>query len=617
MANNLVNKRDVDFVLYEQIGIMDLTRRELYSIYSKDEFDMVIEQAIKFAENELEPCNVDGDRIGARWKDGEVTLPASFYNPLKMFGEQGWVAACEDPELGGQGLPHVVFTACNEVFHAANTAINLYPSLAHGTFTMVNKYGTEDQKRKYLEKLLSYEWAGTMNLTEPGAGSSLAHIQTKAEKIDDIHYRIKGQKIFITGGEHDAHPNIIHPVLARIEGDPPGIKGISIFLVPRYHVKDDGTIGDRNDITCAGIEHKMGLRGSATCQMSFGDNDNCIGEILGKPGQGIQIMFLIMNEERLNVGVQSVGLASTAYLNALQYAKERLQGVDIRKKGSSSEQVAIINHPDVRRNLLDMKSRLEGLRALIYYTAYLLDLEKAETDEEKKRDCFNMVEFFTPICKAYSSEVAAGICSNAVNVFGGYGYCQDYPVEQYFRDQKITALYEGTNAIHANDLLTRKMRLGKGKVLRDVLVEIDAAVKTASEIEELKQMADMVGGARKHFEQAANFLLEQLSGEKAMESFQKALPMLMITGDMILGWMHLWQCTVAYTRLMKIFKDRGVVTGDEKEEVIRDNQDAAFYQGKIVSSTYYINENMKTIESRVQIIMSGNDAPLRMFEESF
>ena len=617
MANKLVNKRDVDFVLHEQIGIMELTKKELYSQYSKDEFDMVVEQAVKFAENELEPCNIDGDRTGASWKDGKVTLPQSFYNPIRMFGEQGWVAACEDPELGGQGLPYAVFTACNEIFHAGNTALNLYPGLAHGTFTMINKYGTEAQKKKYLDKLLNYEWAGTMNLTEPGAGSSLAHIQTKAEKIDDVHYKIKGQKIFITGGDHDAQPNIINPVLARIEGDPPGIKGISIFLVPKYHVHDDGTIGEANDITCAGIEHKMGIRGSATCQMSYGDNDNCTGEILGKPGQGLQIMFLIMNEERLNVGIQSVGLASASYLNALQYAKERLQGVDLRKKGSSNEQVAIINHPDIRRNLMDMKSRLEGIRALNYYTGYLLDLEKAENDEETKKDCFNMVEFFTPLCKAYSSEVASGICSNAINVFGGYGYCQDYPVEQYFRDQKITALYEGTNAIHANDLLTRKMKLGKGKVLRDVLKEIDSAVKSASEIDELESLAELVDRGAKQFEATAALLVEQLSGENAMDAFQNALPMLMLTGDVITGWMHLWQCTVAYRKLEEIFKKRQAVTRDEKDRVTDDDLEASFYQGKILSSTYYIQEVMNTIESRGKIIMESHNAPLQVHENSF
>ncbi|RPI95637.1 MAG: acyl-CoA dehydrogenase [Spirochaetales bacterium] len=259
MGSVLIDERDVKFVLHEQLEIMSLTSRPLFENFSREEFDMVLDQAGKFAEKELMPANSEGDRTCAKWDNGAVTLPKGYYTPLRMFGEHGWVSACDEPEIGGQGLPVAIFTACNELFHAANTALNLYPSLAHGTATMIRHHGTESQKRKYLEKLLTYKWAGSMNLTEPGAGSSLAQIQTKAVRMEDGRYKISGQKIFITGGEHDAHPNIIHPVLARIEGDPPGIKGISIFLVPKYHVHEDGSIGERNDVNCAGIEHKMGF----------------------------------------------------------------------------------------------------------------------------------------------------------------------------------------------------------------------------------------------------------------------------------------------------------------------------------------------------------------------
>ncbi|HDP81140.1 MAG TPA: acyl-CoA dehydrogenase [Spirochaetes bacterium] len=617
MADTLVDRRDVAFVLYEQFDILKLTERKKFQDFSRDEFDMTIDQALKFAENDLAPINAEGDRTGAQWKDGAVTLPESFHRALKLFGEGGWVGACEDPEDGGQGLPVVVYTACNEIFHAANTALNLYPSLAHGTFTMIKEHGTEEQKRKYLDKLLSYEWAGSMNLTEPGAGSSLAHVSTKAEKIDERHYKITGQKIFITGGEHDAHPNIVHPVLARIEGDPEGIKGISIFLVPKYHVNGDGTPGERNDVVCAGVEHKMGIKGSATCQMSFGDSGNCVGEILGKPRQGIGIMFLIMNEERLNVGVQSVGLSSAAYLSALKYARERVQGVDVRQKGGSKEPVTIINHPDVRRNLLEMKSFVEGIRALNYYTAFLIDIRNAEEDEEKRKEYDDMVEFFTPLCKAYSSELGHRVCSNAMNVFGGYGYCMDYPVEQYLRDQKITALYEGTNAIHSIDLLSRKIRLGNGAVFKTILSGIDGTVARASGNPRLAKYAGLVKRARNSLEEAADLLLGRMDEGKTAESFLHSLPFLEAVGDVVLGWLHLWQLDTASRALDGLWQSKGAVTEEQKNELVDESRDAAFYTGKIQSARHFINTRLPLVESKVETIRDTDCPALEIPETAF
>lgn len=615
MGNLLVDKRDVDFVLYEQFDILQLTKKEKFENYSKDEFDMVIEQGLKFAENVLAPVNEDGDRIGAKWNNGKVTLPESFHKPLKMFGEGGWVAACEEPEVGGQGLPMVVFTACNEMFHAANTSLNLYPSLAHGTLTMIRVHGTDEQKKKYLQKLMTYEWAGTMNLTEPGAGSDLARVSTKAVKIDEKRYKISGQKIFITGGEHDGHPNIIHPVLARIEGDPEGIKGISIFLVPKYHVNEDGSIGEPNDVTCAGIEHKMGLKGSATCQMSYGDNGNCIGEILGKPRQGITVMFLIMNEERLNVGVQGLGLASAAYLNAVEYAKERKQGVDVRLKGKSSDLVSIINHPDIRRNLLEMKAYVEGLRTLNYYTALCIDLRNAETDEKKKNEYDGMVEFLTPLCKAYSSIKGFDVCNRAVNTYGGYGYCQDYPAEQYLRDHKITALYEGTNAIHSIDLFSRKMRLNNGEIFRIFLDNMQKTVDRARKNSSLDKYCDSFNNARKCLVDAADYLSGLMREGQVQEAFHETLAYLDIVGDTILGWMHLWQLDIAVGKLDALYKAKKALNEDARKALINENREAAFYSGKINSARYFLSKILPLVEAKVKII-KDNDYPALEIEET-
>jgi len=617
MPDSLVSKRDIDFVLYEQFEILGLTEKPRFEYFSRDEFDMVVEQAKKFAGNELEPANEDGDRIGASWKNGEVKLPESFYRPLKIYGEQGWVSACDDPELGGQGLPMVVYTACNEMFHAANTSLNLYPSLAHGTATMIREYGTEEQKAKYLDKLMTYQWAGSMNLTEPGAGSDLSRVVTKAVKVDDKRYKISGQKIFITGGEHDAHPNIVHPVLARIEGDPDGIKGISIFLVPKYHVNDDGSIGERNDVKCVGIEHKMGIRGSATCQMSFGDNGECIGEILGKPCQGIQIMFLIMNEERLNVGVQGLGIASAAYLRAVEYTRERLQGADIRKKGKNNDIVPIINHPDVRRNLLGMKGMVEGLRALNYYTAFCIDRYNAEDDPEVKKMNDAFVEFFTPLCKAYTSLKGFDVCSNAMNAFGGYGYCQDYPVEQYLRDHKITALYEGTNAIHSIDLFSRKIKLLGGRVYEKILGDINAVIDRASKNGSLGEFVDTMKSQLAILDEVKAHLDGLMESGKVPEAFVDTLPFLEVVGDVIMGWMHLWQLAIATEKFDALCKNRGCASEDDKRALVEDSIDAAYYSGKMHSSRFFFRKYLPQVRGKADSIMTNGDAALMISDESF
>jgi alkylation response protein AidB-like acyl-CoA dehydrogenase len=617
MASLLVDKRDVDFVLFEQFNVLDLTKKQMFENFSKADFDMVLDQALKFAENELAPVNSDGDRIGAQWNNGKVTVPPPFHKPLKLYAEQGWVSASDDPEVGGQGLPIVVFTAANEMFHAANTALNLYPSLPHGAGKLIELYGTEAQKKKYLEKLYTYEWAGTMCLTEPGAGSDLAHVATKATRIDDTHYKITGQKIFITGGDHDFTDNIIHPVLARIEGDPAGVKGISIFIVPKYRVDDDGNMGEFNDVVCPGIEHKMGLRGSATCQLSFGDGGNCIGELLGQPRQGIIIMFHMMNEERLNVGVQALGLSSTAYLHSLQYARERLQGTDIAQKGRSTVLLPIINHPDIKRSLLWMKSYVEGLRALNYYAALCIDRRNAEQDDTLKTAAGALVDFLTPVSKAYSSDMSWDICEQAIQVFGGYGYCGDYPVEQFARDSKITSLYEGTNGIQAIDLLQRKVPMLKGVVFKYLIGEIDGAINAATAVPELVPLAERVKEAKKSCIAAANHLTNIIKDGKIQQAFISATPFLDVVGDTILGWMHLWQLTIAHKKFLALCGEKNARTPEERKKLIGENADAAFYSGKIHSARFFINKILPIMEGKVKSIMIEDYSPVEIEDRAF
>ncbi len=612
MASLLVDKRDVQFVLYEQLDLLRLTEKPMFDYFSRNEFDMILDQALRFAENELAPTNQDGDRTGAQWKDGKVTIPPSFHKPLKLFAEQGWVSCTDDPETGGQGLPIAVFTAANEMFHAANTALNLYTGLVHGAGKLIELFGTEDQKAHYLEKLYTYQWAGTMCLTEPGAGSDLAQITTKAVKMPDGRYKITGQKIFITAGDHDVTDNIIHPVLARIEGDPEGIKGISIFIVPKYRLNEQGESGEYNDVTCAGIEHKMGIRGSATCQLSFGDNGDCIGELLGAPCQGIMIMFHMMNEERLNVGVQSLGLSSTAYLHALKYARERLQGTDIRQKGQSTRLFPIIKHPDIRRSLLWMKSYIEGIRALNYYTALCIDLRNAETDETKKKAAGALVEFLTPVCKAYSSDMAWEICEQAIQVFGGYGFCGDYPVEQFARDSKITSLYEGTNGIQAIDLLQRKMGMAKGQVFQYLLEQMDSSINDAAKVPELAGYAEKVKKAKANIIEAAEHFRAMIADGRVPEAFTNATPFLDMMGDTILGWMHVWQLAIAHRKFTELCSEKKATTPEERSRLIQENAEAAFYSGKIHSAQFFLNKILPIQEGKFLALKNADVSPLEI-----
>lgn len=617
MANLLVEMRDVEFVLFEQFNVTHLTKNEKFSHLSKDEFDMVLGQALRFAENVIAPTNKDGDEIGAVWENGKVTLPESFYGPLKAFAEGGWVSAADDMEAGGQGLPLVVFTAANEMFHAANTSLNMYPCLAHGAGKLIEMYGTLDQKKRFMEKIYSYQWGGSMCLTEPGAGSDLAHVSTKAVRMDDGRYKIKGQKIFITGGDYDAKENIVHPVLARVEGDPEGIKGISIFIVPKYRVDENGNTGGSNDVMCTGIEHKMGLKGSSTCQLNFGENNNCIGELLGEPRRGIMIMFLMMNEERLNVGVQAGALASTAYLNALNYARERLQGTDIRVKGASLDLVPIISHPDIRRELMMMKSYCEGLRALNYYSAYCIDRRNSETDEKTRKLYSGLVEFLTPVCKAYSSDRSYEVCARAIQVYGGYGYCRDYPVEQFARDVKIVSLYEGTNGIQAIDLLGRKLPMANGEIFKFVLNEIDKTVAEAATVHYLKKYAEIVKFARENLAKAVEYLLKLIKEGKAPEAYLSASPMLEVTGDTLLGWLHLQQLVIADKKLADIIKSNNIKSDSDLKQLINSNKEAAFYSGKTHSAGFFITKVLMLQEAKVKSIMNEAKDALEIENAAF
>jgi hypothetical protein len=459
-----------------------------------------------------------------------------------------------------------------------------------------------------------------MCLTEPNAGSDVGSLSTKAMRRPDGTYRLQGTKIFITAGDHDLTENIIHPVLARIEGDPPGTKGVSIFLVPKYLVNDDGSLGRKNDFEVAKIEEKMGIHGSSTCLLNFGDNGDCYAELLGEEQQGMKIMFQMMNEARIAVGIQGESSASLAYLHALQYAKERLQGSSITQfKDPQAPRVPIIQHPDVRRMLLWMKSNVESMRALLYYASLCVDREMSEEDEVQKEKWLGILEVLTPICKAYVSDIGFRVTETAIQVYGGYGYCSEYPVEQIMRDEKIASIYEGTSGIQALDLVGRKLPRKNGASFMALLGEIG---KTVKKYKEVNNLADLAG----HVQDAANTLGEmglffaQSAGEgNFLLPVCNAYPFLMMMGKVIAGWLLLWQAGVAKEKLDPLAGEKGVDQSDPAawKQFISGSKDAAFYAGKMAGARYFIKNVLPEVEATAAAIKSKDMSVMEIAEESF
>jgi hypothetical protein len=400
-----------------------------------------------------------------------------------------------------------------------------------------------------------------------------------------------------------------------VDGDPEGIKGISLFIVPKHRVNNDGSMEKSNDVSCSGIEHKMGIRGAATCSLIFGDSGECFGELLGERCKGIQAMFYMMNEERLVVAMQAQGLAGAAYVNARDYAKERIQGTDITQKGATAKPVSIIAHPDIRRSLLWMKAYVEGLRALNYYTAFCIDKRNSTTDEQEQKKLYGLIEFLTPVCKSYTSDMGFQVCNAAIQVFGGYGYCQDYPVEQYTRDCRITGIYEGTNGIQAIDLLSRKIPMYKGEVMKHLIAQIDKTIETADGMPALKKSASAVKMARTQMLDAISHLTAQIQAGRVHDAFMSATPLMEIVGDTLLGWMHLWQAIIANERLNKLFEEKGARDNEQRRSLVISDTEVAFYSGKIHTAQFFISRVLPVIKGKV-MALSDDDFSLADVDEA-
>ncbi len=600
MTAIIADLKDIEFVLYDQFQVHDLTKNERYKALNRKSFDMIIAEARKLAIKEILPTFSLGDKEGVHIEGSQVKVPACFHKPCQILVEDGWGALSEDVEKGGQGLPNLVAHAISEYLVGANYCIWSYVNFGHGTGKMIDIYGSEIQKNLFVEKLFTGEWGGTMLLTESQAGSDLSLLETTAVKNPDGTYSLTGNKLFITSGDHDLSENIIHPVLARVEGAPGGTQGISIFIVPKFWVNEDGSQGDRNDIFCTGVEEKMGIHGGSTCSMSLGSQGTCRGLLLGEENKGLQIMFHMMNETRLFTGFQAFTNASAAYLYALDYAKQRIQGRSLtRNKDGERPLVPIIEHPDVRRMLISMRARVDGMRSLIYYVQSLVEKSRLAESDEKKEDYEDLVDFLTPVVKTYCAEHGFNVCIDAIQVFGGAGYTRDYPVEQLARDCKITSIYEGTSGIQALDLVGRKLGMKDGAVFGLVMAAIRQRTSIAGKNSELSALAEKVDAVTDALEVAVNSLKSRKKTDMS-GAFARSHTMLDATGDVVLAWMHLWRSQVALEKLE---------TQGEKTRI--------FLIGIVKTAEFFIDNVLPVTLGKLDSIVHGSSAAVEIDTRAF
>ena len=580
------NRNDIFFILKNQLHYGSLCSLARYKELKEEMLDMVVSEAITLAKEVVDPLQEIGEKWGVKFERGKVSCPPEFKKTFRQFGEDGWIGLSRDTTYGGQGFPHMMRIVVNDLMYGACQAFNMAPSLTHGAAHLIENFASENLKKLFVPRMFGGDWAGTMCLTEPDAGSNLAHIRTTAYAEGD-HYRIKGSKIFISWGDHDLTENIIHLLLARIEGAPDGVKGISLFIVPKIKLNSDGSLEKPNDVLCERVEEKLGLHASPTCELNFGGHDDCIGFLCGEENQGLSHMFQMMNAARINTGVSGMTLASTAYLNALAYAKGRIQGQDVagRKPGS----VPIIDHPDVRRMLLWMKAVVDGMRSMIYTGAFWSDLAwELPQGSEEQRHYQNLLDFITPIIKAYCSHMGFRVCETALQCLGGYGYTKDYPIEQYLRDAKIMSLYEGTNGIQSLDLMGRKMKVSHGALFNAYREELERfCVKYEHEAGLGGEVRTLYNTGKKLTEVALQMAERMKSDPLQWASY--TFPALMCFGDVTVAW-----------RLL----DLAVIA----RQMMNEGRGVPFYAGKVMQASYFVGTTLPLTMARLDTcIRSGRE----------
>ena len=570
--------RELRFVLEELLQASSLARYPDFTDYSGDVAESILEEAGRFAETVLDPINRSGDEQGARWTAAGVVAAPGFRDAYQQFAAGGWTQLGTDPEYGGQRLPQALVTAVQEIWGSANLAFKLCPMLTHGAVHALELTGTPEQKRTFLPKMISGEWTGTMNLTEPQAGSDLAQIRTRAVPEGD-HYRLFGQKIFITWGDHDCTDNIIHMVLARIEGAPAGVRGISLFIVPKVLVNDDGSLGKHNDVRCVSIEHKLGIHASPTCVLAYGEKEGAIGYLVGQANRGLEYMFIMMNAARLSVGLEGYAVGERAYQQAAEFARTRIQGKPPVAQGDGP--LPIIHHPDIKRMLLTMKSTTEACRAVSMYTAFQLDLASHHTDEKQRAIAQARGDLLIPIVKGWCTETGNQIAGVGVQIHGGMGFIEETGAAQYVRDVRITTIYEGTTGIQSNDLIGRKIGRDGGAamslLLADVSRELGSLGKAEPAVIAALEAVDSL-------QDATRSLLKSW-GSRPDAAMAVSVPYLMLCGYVLGGWLLAKSAAIAAGKLQGL--------------------DKSFYESKIHTARFYASQVLPNTLALARIVQTG------------
>ena len=590
--------QDIQFALETLANLEKLATLPGLEDATTDVVAQMIEEGGKFFNDELAPTNWDADQAGCSLENGVVRTYEKFPALYAQYRETGWIGAAYDPEIGGLGLPWAVNAAGQEMLFAANMSFSLCPLLSQGAIEAIEAHGSPEQRAKYLERLVSGEWSGTMNLTEPHAGSDVGSLKSRAEPQPDGTYRIFGQKIYITFGEHDMADNIIHLVLARTPGAPAGTKGISLFIVPKFLVNDDGSLGARNDAKCIKLEEKLGIHASPTCVMQYGDDDGAVGYLIGPENGGMACMFTMMNNARLSVGIQGLGIAERAYQHALAYAKDRVQSAKIG--GSSKDSVRIIEHPDVRRNLLLMKSQIEAFRGMAYHATSHIDIARRADDRDEAAKAQRRVDLLTPIVKGWGTDIACEIASTGVQIHGGMGFVEETGAAQHYRDARILPIYEGTNGIQALDLIGRKLARDRGWAVGEMMDEMQAVVDAlnATDHVTLSAIAARLSPALADLQTASDYLL-QTAGENMPSAAVGATPYLTLWGTVAGGWVMATEALEAARRL------------------ISDTDNRAFLETKLVSARFFADQLLPRSSGLLEAVRSSTDEVIGLDEAAF
>lgn len=586
--------RDMQFVLHDLIDAESNFDRLGFDEASADVIDAILEEGAKLCENVIFPTNRTGDQEGCRFADGRVTTPSGFRDAYQALKEGGWMSLACDPEFGGQGLPNTLSVFFEEMLQSSNMAFSLFPGLTRGAYVAMMAHASDELKQQYLPKMVEGTWSGVMCLTEAHSGTDLGLLRTRAEPRDNGSYGITGTKIFITGGEQDLTENIIHLVLARLPDAPEGSRGISLFLVPKFLVDEDGNPGERNSVECGSIEHKMGIRGASTCVMNY---DNATGWMVGEPNRGLAAMFSMMNHERIMVGQQGLSQAEVAYQSAVDYARERLQGRSLSgPKFSDKPADPIIVHPDVRRMLLNARAFNEGARALLGWVALLVDEEERDADPSRREAAEDLVALMTPVIKAYFTDMGTEVCNSCLQVFGGHGYIAEWGMEQLVRDVRISQIYEGANGIHAMDLVRRKLPMHDGRLVRRYFEVLDGFLETQAEDAAMKDFVDPVAEATARLKNATEWLAR--TGPENPENIgAAAYDYLRLMGLTALG--HMW----AMSARVALDKEDGDNTG--------------FYQAKLTTARYFMSKIMPQTAALLAAITAGSETLMSLDADAF